>query len=52
MSVSWYPPGDADPNGLDPDRLMPAIMDISAKYNVKVCTNHKDLYRGIRSENH
>lgn len=34
--VSWYPPGDADNEGLEPDSLMPLILDMAHKYDLKV----------------
>ncbi|KAK3097124.1 hypothetical protein FSP39_006598 [Pinctada imbricata] len=36
VSVSWYPPDDADNEGKEPDQLVPAIMDAANKYKLKV----------------
>ena len=34
--VSWYPPGDGDQGGLNPDTLMPLILDAADQYQLKV----------------
>ncbi|MGH0150230.1 UNVERIFIED_CONTAM: hypothetical protein FKN15_047421 [Acipenser sinensis] len=35
LALSWYPPGMKDDNGESTDDLVPAIMDIAHKYQVK-----------------
>lgn len=39
--VSWYPAGDADNEGLEPDSLMPLILDKAHKYDLKVILNQQ-----------
>ncbi|XP_052243732.1 glycoprotein endo-alpha-1,2-mannosidase-like isoform X1 [Dreissena polymorpha] len=34
--VSWYPSGDADNEGLEPDSLVPLLLDAAQKYSLKV----------------
>lgn len=36
VSVSWYPPGLADDEGVPPDPLIPLLLDIAHKYAIKV----------------
>ncbi|XP_045196248.2 glycoprotein endo-alpha-1,2-mannosidase-like [Mercenaria mercenaria] len=43
--VSWYPPGDADNEGREPDSVMPLILEGAAKYDLKVAI-HIEPYRG------
>lgn len=43
ISVSWYPPGLADDEGLPPDSLIPLLLDIAHKYAIKV-TLHLEPY--------
>ncbi|XP_060084715.1 glycoprotein endo-alpha-1,2-mannosidase-like [Ylistrum balloti] len=45
MAVSWYPPGDADSEGEEPDNLMPMIMDIAEEQGIKVAF-HIEPYKG------
>uniref|UniRef100_A0A915KQM9 Glycoprotein endo-alpha-1,2-mannosidase n=1 Tax=Romanomermis culicivorax TaxID=13658 RepID=A0A915KQM9_ROMCU len=42
--VSWYPPGKADDNGKPWDDLMSVVMDIAAKYDLKIAF-HLEPYR-------
>lgn len=34
--MSWYPPNDADNEGKNPDKLIPLILDLANKYQLKV----------------
>jgi len=34
--VSWYPPGQADNEGKEPDSLIPKLLDTAALYKIKV----------------
>lgn len=36
LAVSWYPPNDADNEGKNPDKLIPLILDLADKYQLKV----------------
>ncbi|XP_021380063.1 glycoprotein endo-alpha-1,2-mannosidase-like [Mizuhopecten yessoensis] len=45
IAVSWYPPGDADSQGEEPDKLMPMILDMAAAQGVKVAF-HIEPYKG------
>jgi glycoprotein endo-alpha-1,2-mannosidase len=49
VSVSWYPPGKADDEGIPPDPLLPLILDIAQMYFIKVAI-HIEPYKG-RSPN-
>ncbi|KAL3881816.1 hypothetical protein ACJMK2_028208 [Sinanodonta woodiana] len=42
--VSWYPPGDADQEGKDPDSLMPLILDSAHKFGLEVAV-HIEPYK-------
>lgn len=46
--VSWYPPGDADNQGREPDSLLPLILEGASKYNLKVAL-HIEPYKGRNS---
>ncbi|XP_069124549.1 uncharacterized protein [Argopecten irradians] len=45
VAVSWYPPGDADSEGEEPDKLMPMILNIAAEQGIKI-TFHIEPYKG------
>ena len=45
VSVSWYPPGLADDEGIPPDPLIPLLLDIAHKYAIKV-TLHLEPHDG------
>lgn len=49
VSVSWYPSGDADDEGLPPDSLLPLLLDIAHLYSIQVAI-HIEPYKG-RSPN-
>ena len=49
VSVSWYPPGDADDEGLPPDSILPLLLDIAHLYSIQVAI-HIEPYKG-RSPN-
>ena len=34
--MSWYPPGDGDRQEIQPDNLMPLILEKAEKYKLKV----------------
>ncbi|XP_062583594.1 glycoprotein endo-alpha-1,2-mannosidase-like [Saccostrea cucullata] len=56
LVVSWYPPNDADNEGKQPDKLMPLILDMADKYQLKVAfhiepfkgRDHKTLKNNIK----
>lgn len=48
--VSWYPPGDADNEGKDPDSLMPMILSSAFKFNIKVAV-HVEPYKNRDQDN-
>lgn len=37
VAVSWYPPGLADENGPQSDRMIPILLDAAKKYKIKIC---------------
>ncbi|XP_022292218.2 glycoprotein endo-alpha-1,2-mannosidase-like [Crassostrea virginica] len=45
LSVSWYPPNDADNEGKNPDKLIPLILDLANKYHLKVAF-HIEPFKG------
>ncbi|CAC5380828.1 MANEA [Mytilus coruscus] len=47
--VSWYPMGQADNEGKEPDSLIPEILDISALYRIKIAF-HIEPYKGRSPE--
>ncbi|XP_023332334.1 glycoprotein endo-alpha-1,2-mannosidase [Eurytemora carolleeae] len=50
ISVSWYPPGLSDENGPKSDELIPTLLRIAQKYNLKVCL-HVEPYKERSAEN-
>lgn len=36
LAVSWYPPGTKDDNGEPTEDIVPLILEVAAKYKVKV----------------
>ena len=42
---SWYPPGKADNEGIPSDAIVPTLLDVAAKYKLKV-TLHIEPYKG------
>jgi len=50
ISVSWYPPGLADENGLPTDSLIPVLLDAANKFNMKLCL-HVEPYEGRNASN-
>lgn len=36
VAVSWYPTGTADDEGQPPDLLIPTLLDVADKYDLKV----------------
>lgn len=36
LAVSWYPPGMKDDNGEPSEDIVPLILEVAVKYNVKV----------------
>lgn len=38
LAVSWYPPGMKDDNGEPTEDIVPLILEVAAKYKVKVET--------------
>ncbi|XP_076077933.1 glycoprotein endo-alpha-1,2-mannosidase-like [Mytilus galloprovincialis] len=47
--VSWYPSGQADNEGKEPDSLIPELLDISALYRIKIAF-HIEPYKGRSPE--
>lgn len=45
LAVSWYPPNDADNEGKNPDKLIPLILDLADKYQLKVAF-HIEPFKG------
>ncbi|WAR07348.1 MANEA-like protein [Mya arenaria] len=45
LAVSWYPPGDGDQNGLDPDTLLPLLLDTAYTHGLKVAL-HVEPFKG------
>ncbi|XP_072546345.1 glycoprotein endo-alpha-1,2-mannosidase isoform X2 [Salminus brasiliensis] len=45
LAVSWYPPGKEDDNGKPVDDIMPLILEVADKYQVKVVF-HIEPYKG------
>ncbi|KAK1793138.1 hypothetical protein P4O66_011546 [Electrophorus voltai] len=45
LAVSWYPPGMKDDNGEPTEDIMPLILDVADKYQVKVVF-HIEPYKG------
>ncbi|KAJ7991320.1 hypothetical protein DPEC_G00296100 [Dallia pectoralis] len=45
LAVSWYPPGMKDENGEPTDDIVPLILEVAHKYDVKV-TFHIEPYEG------
>ena len=50
VSVSWYPPGLADENGLPTDSMIPILLDAAQKEGLKVCL-HVEPYEGRNATN-
>ena len=48
ISVSWYPPGQADEQGEPSDYLIPRILDAANQYSIKVFHIHEQVYLFIR----
>lgn len=42
--VSWYPPGQADNEGKEPDSLIPKLLDTAALYKIKIAF-HVEPYK-------
>ena len=40
LSVSWYPPGDADDEGYNVDSVVPLLLDAAEKHQLKVYIKH------------
>jgi len=45
ISISWYPPGQADENGPPSDGIVPILLDAALKYGLKICL-HVEPYEG------
>jgi len=45
ISISWYPPGQADEHGPPSDGAVPVLLDIALKYGLKICL-HVEPYEG------
>ncbi|XP_060588378.1 glycoprotein endo-alpha-1,2-mannosidase-like isoform X2 [Ruditapes philippinarum] len=43
--VSWYPPGDADNQGREPDSVMPLLLAAASRYELKIAI-HVEPYSG------
>lgn len=50
VAVSWYPPGLKDENGPQSDKMIPTLLDVAQKYNLKICL-HVEPYEGRNPEN-
>lgn len=50
LSVSWYPPGLADENGLPTDAMIPVLLDAAQRRGMKVCL-HVEPYEGRNASN-
>ena len=50
ISVSWYPPGMADENGLPTDAMIPVLLEAAQKHGLKVCL-HVEPYEGRNASN-
>lgn len=50
VAVSWYPPGLRDENGPQSDRMVPILLNIAQKYNLKICL-HVEPYENRTPEN-
>ena len=50
ISVSWYPPGMADENGLPTDEMIPVLLAAVHKHGMKVCL-HVEPYEGRNASN-
>lgn len=50
ISVSWYPPGLADENGLPTDKMIPVLLEAAHKHGIKVCL-HVEPYEGRNASN-
>jgi len=44
VSVSWYPPGQADENGPPTDGLIPTLLNIALEFRLKICL-HVEPYK-------
>jgi len=45
ISLSWYPPGQADEHGPPSDGIVPVLLEQAHKYGVKICL-HVEPYEG------
>jgi len=45
ISISWYPPGQADEHGPPSDGIVPILLENAMKYGLKVCL-HVEPYEG------
>jgi len=45
ISLSWYPPGQADEHGPPSDGIVPVLLEQAQKYGVKICL-HVEPYEG------
>jgi len=50
VAVSWYPPGLRDENGPQSDKMIPTLLEVAQKYNLKICL-HIEPYQGRNPEN-
>jgi len=50
VAISWYPPGLADENGPQSDGMVPILLNIAQKYNLKICL-HVEPYKDRNPEN-
>lgn len=48
--VSWYPPGQADQAGKEPDSVVPTLLDIAAFYKIKIAF-HIEPYKDRSPKN-
>lgn len=49
VSVSWYPPNQADENGPPTDSLIPILLDIATEFKLKICL-HVEPYKSRSAE--
>lgn len=45
LSLSWYPPGQADEHGPQSDRIVPALLEEALTFGLKICL-HIEPYEG------
>lgn len=45
ISLSWYPPGQADEHGPPSDGIVPILLEQALKYGIKICL-HVEPYEG------